>query len=449
MIDSLPIAAIERAEDIVTWMDRLLWIGDHRLPLVVSTLIGATLGLVGCFVVLRRMALLGDALSHAVLPGVVIAFLIINSAVGTLSGGAGVWGLFGGALLAGLITSLGINLVARHSRAKEDAAIGIVFTAMFGLGVILIGRLPKGTHFDLACFLFGEPLAIGRDDLITACIISPLVIGAIVLFYRPLKLLSFDPQMAAASGVPVLFVHYLLMGLLAATVVAALRSVGVIMSVAMLITPAAIAYQLTNRLVIMLVISAAAGAVSAAVGMVLAFLFNVPPGPAMVLVATGLFAMSMVLAPEYGLLAKALRRRRIRRHILEEDVLKSLTHLPPGADLPAIQGLVGRHVGHEQINATLAGLAADGLVLREAGRSTLSEAGRKRAEQLVRAHRLWETYLAEHNVPEDMLHEVAERLEHAHDLSEELADELGHPEVDPHGEPIPAPVAPGSQQSES
>lgn len=442
MIEYLPLAAIERAEDIVTWADRLLWIGDHRLPLVVSTLMGATLGLIGCFVVLRRMALLGDALSHAVLPGVVIAFLFINAAAGTLSGGAGVWGLFAGALLAGLLTSLGINLVARHSRVKEDTAIGIVFTAMFGLGVILISYLPQGTHFDLACFLFGEPLAIGQDDLVTAMIIAPLVIACVLLFYRPLKLLSFDPQMAAASGIPVLFIHYLLMGLLAATVVAALRSVGVIMSVAMLITPAAIAYQLTNRLGIMLAISAAAGALSASAGMVLAFLFNVPPGPAMVLVAAGLFAVTMAFAPEYGIIAKALRRRRIRRHILEEDVLKSLTHLPPGAELPAIQGMVGRHVGSEQINATLAGLAADGLVQREAGRNTLSDAGWQRAEQLVRAHRLWETYLAEHNVPGEMLHEVAERLEHAHDLAEEVADELGHPSVDPHGEPIPAPPEP-------
>ena len=109
--------------------------------------------------------------------------------------------LFAGALLAGLLTSLGINLVARHSRVKEDTAIGIVFTAMFGLGVILISYLPQGTHFDLACFLFGEPLAIGQDDLVTAMIIAPLVIACVLLFYRPLKLLSFDPQMAAASAV--------------------------------------------------------------------------------------------------------------------------------------------------------------------------------------------------------------------------------------------------------
>jgi manganese/iron transport system permease protein/iron/zinc/copper transport system permease protein len=433
-----PLLTIESAGEMAGLAERLaepfLY---QRVPLIVCTLVGVTLGLIGCFVVLRRMALIGDALSHAVLPGVVVAFLVINVTIGTLEGAAGIWGLFAGALLAGLFTSLGINLVARHSRVKEDTAIGIVFTAMFGIGVILIGLLPKGTHFDLKCFLFGEALAIREEDLVTTLIISPAVIGCIALFYRPLKLLSFDAQMAAASGVPVQLMHYLLMGLLTATVVSALRSVGVIMSVAMLITPAAIAYQLTNRLVVMLVLSAASGAVSALAGMVLAFALNWPPGPAMVLVATGLFALTMAFAPEYGLIAKALRRRKLRRHILEEDVLKSMTHLGPGADLAALHGLIGKHVPQSRITATLSDLSARGMLRREGDRATLSEAGQARAEQLVRSHRLWETYLAEHNVAGDMLHDVAERLEHAHDLADELADELGHPQVDPHGEPIP------------
>lgn len=440
MIPSVALAAIDSGANLTTLGERLLEpFLYHRVPLVVCTLVGITLGLIGCFVVLRRMALIGDALSHAVLPGVVIAFLLINATVGTLEGAAGVWGLFAGALLAGLFTAVGINLVARHSRAKEDTAIGIVFTAMFGVGVIFIGGLPAGTHFDLKCFLFGEPLAITTQDLVATLIVSPAVVGCIVLFYRPLKLLSFDPQMAAASGVPVQLMHYLLMGLLTATVVAALRSVGVIMSVAMLITPAAIAYQLTNRLVVMLILSAISGAVSALAGMVLAFALNWPPGPAMVLVATALFGATMAFAPEYGLIAKSVRRRRLGRHILEEDVLKSMTHLRPEADLAAIHGLVGLHVLERRLAATVATLTAQGLLQSAGGRVSLTPAGQERAEQLVRSHRLWETYLAEHNVPGEMLHDVAERLEHAHDLTEELASELGHPEIDPHGEPIPKP----------
>lgn len=411
----------------------------HQVPLAVSTLMGAILGLVGCFVVLRRMALLGDALSHAVLPGVAIAFLVISATVSTMSYAGVIWGLFAGALLAGLLTTFGINLVARFSRVKEDTAIGIVFTAMFAVGVILVSSFPRGTHFDLQCFLFGEPLAIQHADLVAGIVVSAVVVLLVVLFYHPLKLVSFDAEMAAASGVPVQFMHYLLMGLLSATIVTALQSVGVIMAIAMLITPAAVAYQLTNRLSVMLVLSAAAGAVSALIGMVMAFAFDVPPGPAMVVVATLIFLVAMALAPEYGFIARLLRRRRLYLHILEEDVLKSLQRLGGTAEPVAIRARIGLHATAREITAALRRLAAAGWVRPAGDAAELTATGRDRADMLVRSHRLWETYLAEHNVPEDRLHEVAERLEHAHDVAEDIARELGHPERDPHGEPIPAP----------
>lgn len=424
----------------ISWSERL---SDpflfHPVPLVVSAIIGATLGLVGCFVVLRRMALLGDALSHAVLPGVAVAFLIISAATGTLGAAAEVWGLFAGALLAGLLTTVGISLVTRHSRVKEDTAIGIVFTAMFAVGVALVSSFEKGTHFDLKCFLWGEPLAIRSEDLVASGIIGPLVLVLILVFYRPLKLVSFDPQMAAASGLPVAFLHYLLMGVLSATVVTALQSVGVIMSVAMLITPAAVAYQLTNRLSTMLVLAAVAGAFSSLAGMVLAFALNLPPGPAMVIVATLLFMMTMLLAPEYGVLAKALQRRRVRAHILSEDVLKSLARLPAGASVSDIRGIVGAHAREAQVRTALRNLQSRGLLHDAPEGASLTSSGAARAEQLVRSHRLWETYLAEHKVAPDLLHDVAEELEHAHELTEEIATELGHPDLDPHGEPIPRP----------
>ena len=157
-------------------------------PLLGSALIGAVLGVLGCFVVLRRMALIGDAISHAVLPGVVVAFLLVST---------GITGLFIGALVAGVLTAVGINFVSRLSRVKEDAAVGIVFTAMFALGVILISWLPAGTHFDLKCFLFGDPLAVRRTDLISIAIIVPIVLGTVFVLFRPLKLMSFDPVMAS------------------------------------------------------------------------------------------------------------------------------------------------------------------------------------------------------------------------------------------------------------
>lgn len=423
----------------IGWWDRVAFLFQHQHePLIVSMLMGATLGLVGCFVVLRRMALLGDAISHAVLPGVVIAFLIIGSFTRTVSGSAEMGGLFLGALLAGLLTTGGVNLITRHSRVKEDSAIGIAFTAMFAVGVILISSLPRGAHFDLQCFLFGEVLAIRREDVITALIIAPSVLLLVLLFYQPLKLMSFDPQMAAASGLPTQFLHYLLMGVLSAVIVAALQSVGVIMSVAMLITPAAIAYQLTNRFWIMLTLSALAGMISSILGMILAFGWNWPPGPTMVVVATVLFLGTMAFAPEYGQVARFIRRRRVRAHILREDVLKELAKAE-SADVPTLSARVGLASTDQEIEATLRALTAAQLVEREGTIARLTPAGHQHAERLVRSHRLWETYLAEHNVPHERIHEVAEELEHAYDVAEEVAHELGHPEVDPHGERIPAP----------
>lgn len=423
----------QTAADLVTWQERLTSpFVHHYVQLICSVLVGAVLGLLGCFVVLRRMALIGDAISHAVLPGVVIAFLLV---------GTGISGLFTGALLAGVLTAVGINLVTRYSRIKEDAAIGMVFTAMFALGVILISALPSGTHFDLKCFLFGDPLAVRNEDLAMILLIAPIVLGVIVLLFHPLKLLCFDATLAQTLGFNTTALHYLLMILLSATVVAALRSVGVIMAVAMLITPAAVAYQVTNRLAPMLAISAGVGALSAGLGMFLAFMADWPPGPAMVLVAAAQFGLAMFFAPERGLLVVWQRRRRIRSHILEEDVLKALVrHEESPALAPADLGAALPAAKESRLSGAVAGLCRAGQVTMRGGRAELTEPGRRRALELLRAHRLWETYLAAQDVADPLLHETAERLEHAHDLADQLADSLGDPDHDPHGHPIPRPA---------
>jgi ABC-type Mn2+/Zn2+ transport system permease subunit/Mn-dependent DtxR family transcriptional regulator len=418
------------ANEIISWNERL-WIPFqyHRLQMLCTVLIGIVLGVLGCFVVLRRMALIGDAISHAVLPGVVVAFLLV---------GTGVFGMFVGALVAGVLTAIGINLLTRYSRSKEDSAIGIMFTAMFALGIILISRLPSGTHFDMKCFLFGDPLAVQQDDLVSILIIAPIVLGVVWFLFHPLKLMSFDPVMAATLGFNTTALHYLLMILLSGTIVAALRSVGVIMAIAMLITPAAVAYQLTNRLRTMLLLSAAAGGLSAFAGMFAAFQVNAPPGPVMVLIATIFFALAMTLGPERGLLVAWKRRRRIREHILEEDVLKMLArHEEAPARVPADPSAGLAPIAASVVARAVARLDRQGLLSSEGGRPTLTDLGRRRARELVRAHRLWETYLAEHHEALPLVHADAERLEHAHDLAEKLADSLGNPATDPQGRPIP------------
>lgn len=403
-----------------------------RVETLCSMLVGVTCGVLGCYVVLRRMALIGDALSHAVLPGVVIAFVITRS--------AGIAGLLVGALLAGLLTAVLINLVSRYSRTKEDSSIGIVFTALFAVGIILHSSLPRLAHFDLECFLFGNPLAVERSDLILMGFVCPVVLLTIALLYHPLRLASFDPVVAASMGVPVMGLHYLLMGMLSATVVAGLKTTGVVLVVALIITPASAAYLLSNRLWVMMLLAGFFGALSAVAGMMLSFATNWPSGATMVVFATLIFVVAMLFSPSQGVVTSAIRRFRIRRHVESEDVLKGLFHASGKSGewcgLEDVAAAARMRTGH--VLRVAKQMAREGLVKIMPDKVALTPAGMNRAVEMVRAHRLWESYLSEEaNVAPEDVHEEAERLEHVHELADEVDQTLGHPQLDPHGEVIP------------
>ena len=399
---------------------------------VCSILVGVTCGVIGCYVVLRRMAMIGDALSHAVLPGVVLAFIITSS--------TGIVGLLSGALIAGLVTAVLINVVSRFSRTKEDSSIGIVFTALFALGIIMISALPRGTHFDLQCFLFGDPLAVGESDLLLMAVVCPSVLLIVTLLYHPLKLASFDPIVAAAMGIPVVALHYLLMGMLSATVVAGLKTTGVVLVVALIITPASSAYLLSNRLWKMMLLAGVFGGLSALAGMTLSFVTNWPSGATMVMFASAIFGLVMLASPSQGVVIKMLRRWRIRRRVESEDVLKAVYRNTEADDT-----WCGIHRVAEVTHLTAGNVASianelvrGGLLQRSQTALQLTATGRSRAIQLVRAHRLWESYLTERaNVPPTEVHAQAEELEHVPGLVDEVDDNLGHPRLDPHGEVIP------------
>ena len=405
---------------------------------VCSMLVGITCGVLGCYVVLRRMALIGDALSHAVLPGVVIAFLITHD--------TGIFGLLAGALFAGVLTAVLVGAVSRLSRTKEDSSIGIVFTALFAIGIILVSALPRGLHFDLSCFLFGDPLAVDTADLLLMTAICPLVLGIVFLLYHPLRASSFDPVVAAAMGIPVVALHYLLMGMLSATVVAGLKTTGVILVVALIITPASSAYLLTNRLGTMMVLSAVFGGFSAVAGMTLSFATNWPSGATMVVFAAAIFTLVLLLSPTEGLVTKWLQRHRIRRHIQGEDILKTLYRFvtrnaqPDQISFPIDQIYPFARVNRRQGNRIVSQLENEGLLFRAGDGIGLTEEGTHRAVEMVRSHRLWESYLSKHaGVSAAEVHEQAEELEHVHELADEIDRDLGHPEHDPHGEEIPRP----------
>ncbi|MEK4791659.1 metal ABC transporter permease [Bacillus sp. FSL K6-2971] len=271
--------------------------------LFTSVMVGIICGVIGCFIILRGMALMGDAISHAVLPGVAISYMLgIN--------------FFFGAVLTGVLTAIGIGYVSQNSRIKNDSAIGIVFTAFFSIGIILITFLKSSS--DLYHILFGNVLAFRSSDMWITLGIGIFILLAVIVFYKELLISSFDPVISSVYGLPNRMIHYFLMTLLTLVTVASLQTVGIILVVAMLITPAATAYLLTDRLWIMIYLSAFFGAVSAVVGLGLSFTYNLSSGASIVLVATILFGSAFILSPKQGILWRSLRSKRKRTQLKKE-----------------------------------------------------------------------------------------------------------------------------------
>ena len=251
--------------------------------LITALVIGAISGVVGCFIILRGMSLMGDAISHAVLPGVALSYIFgIN--------------FFIGAIVFGVIASVMITYIKGNSIIKGDTAIGITFSSFLALGVILIGVANSST--DLFHILFGNILAVQDSDKWVTIAVSAVVLAFVVLFFKELLLTSFDPVMAQAMGINVSFFHYLLMVLLTLVSVTAMQSVGTILIVAMLITPAATAYLYATSLKIMLMLSATIGACSSVIGLFIGYSFNVAAGSSIVLTAAAFFVISFFISPK-------------------------------------------------------------------------------------------------------------------------------------------------------
>ena len=264
--------------------------------LLTSVLVGAICGLLSCYVVLKRWSLLGDAISHAVLPGVAIAYLLG-------------WPFFIGAFITGALTSLGIGAIERHTRIKSDAAMGLMFTGAFALGIVIISKIATSTH--LMHILFGNVLGVQPTNMLLTLAASVITLLVIWLAYRPLMLYTFDPQQAQALGFNTSIVHYGLILLLTLTIVASLETVGIILVVAMLITPGATAHMLTDRFATMLWLSVAVGVSSAVLGLWLSVVLDVASGGSIVMVATGMFFMALLFSPRHGVIMRQWRRWRM------------------------------------------------------------------------------------------------------------------------------------------
>jgi ABC-type Mn2+/Zn2+ transport system permease subunit len=261
--------------------------------LLASLMVGVLCAVIGCYVVLRSMAFLGDALAHSILPGVAVAYLLRGS-------------LVLGALVAAVLVAVGIGVFSRRGALKEDTAIGILFAAALALGVAMISTMRTYAQ-DLTHILFGNVLGVADTDLWLTAILGALVLAAVVLFYKEFLVVSFDPVMAATLRLPAELLRTGLLVLLALTIVVSLQTVGVGLVVAMLVTPAATAYLLARRLPIMMMVAATIGAFSSVTGLYLSFYANVASGAAIVLVATALFIAAYLFAPRRGVVWQRLR----------------------------------------------------------------------------------------------------------------------------------------------
>ena len=272
--------------------------------LIAVVMVGIVCGVVGTYVVLRGMAFFGDALAHAVLPGVAVGYLVSGGTRGPV-----IWWALGTAVLV----AIGIGAIGKGTQLKEDTAIGIIFAGMFALGIALISSM-RSYAVDLAHFLFGDVLGVSQMDLLLTGALGGLVVLIVLAFYKEFLVLSFDPVLAVTLRLPSTVLHYLLLVLIAVAIVVSLQTVGVALMVAMLVTPAATAYLLTERLPRMMALAAFIGALSGVTGLYLSFYISIASGAAIVLVCTGFFLLALLLAPARGLLWRWLtREERVRQ----------------------------------------------------------------------------------------------------------------------------------------
>jgi ABC-type Mn2+/Zn2+ transport system permease subunit len=252
--------------------------------LIGAILVGTLCAVVGTYVVLRGMAFFGDALAHAILPGVAIGYLV---------GGGARQPLFWWAMLAAIISALGIGAIGKSVKLREDTAIGIIFAGMFALGIALISTVENYT-IDLSHFLFGDVLGISASDLVRIALFGGFIILLVIIFYKEFLVISFDPILATTLRMPVKGLDYLLMVLIAMTIVVSLQTVGIALMVAMLITPAATAYLLTRRLPIMMITASIIASISGVIGLYLSYYINIASGAAIVLSATMIFLIVFI-----------------------------------------------------------------------------------------------------------------------------------------------------------
>ena len=419
---------------------RVALLGDYNSRVVVlgTSLLGAAAGLVGSFTLLRKRALLGDALSHATLPGIGIAFLVSVALGGD---GKSLPMLLLGATVSGLLGVGAILLIRQSPKLKEDAALGIVLSVFFGAGLAILGviqQMESGHAAGLEAFIYGKTASMTAADARLIGWAGLLCLVASVVLFKELSLLCFDEQYARARGLPVLLLDAVLMALVVTVSIVGLQAVGLVLVIALLVIPAAAARFWTERIRPMTVVAAGIGAVGGFVGAaVSAVVPNLPSGATIVLVSSTLFAASMCFGTERGLLVRWRRRQGVHQSIDRQHLLRDLyetledrglaDRAESGAGAEAIATFATirerRFWSESRLRRLVSRLGRQGVVLVNGESIRLTATGFDEAKRLVHQHRLWELYLITHaDVAPSRVDQDADDIEHV--LEPEVVAEL-------------------------
>lgn len=418
---------------------------DLTDPNVLSVVVGSVLltassAVVGTFTLLKKKALVGDAVAHAVLPGICLAFL--------LSGEKNPLVLIVGAFATGWVSLVVIDWITARSKIKEDTAIALVLSVSFGLGILLLTHIQhsgNAAQTGLESFLFGKAAALVGQDLMIFGVVAVVLLLTVALFFKELHLIAFDESYAQTIGMPVRGLNLLLTSLTVLAVVTGIQAVGVVLMAAMLITPAAAARFWTDRVLVMTLLAGAMGAFSGFAGAFVSYTApNMPTGPWIVVVISVMALLSFFIAPKKGIISRMLTQRNQQRVLLEENILKELYHLEDQAPKPCLhtqEELVRRrHFPARQLKSALNRLVRKGLIQSQGPQFHLSPEGYKRGRRLVKVHRLWELYLSRYlQIAPDHVHEDAETIEHVMtpEIEARLEKMMDYPDEDPHNSQIP------------
>jgi manganese/zinc/iron transport system permease protein len=413
-----------------------------RLVTAGTILLGVSAAIVGTFTFLRKRALVGDAIAHAILPGVCLSFMITGEKHPAY--------LLVGAVLAGWLSLLVMDYLSSRTKLSTDTAIGAVLSVFFGAGILLLTSIQhsgSANQAGLDQFLFGKAAAMTRQDIWVFSGVAVVLLGLVLAFFRSFKLISFDPAFAKSIGLPVRRLEFLLSTITVLAVATGIQAVGVVLMAALLITPAAAARFWTDRIQVMVVLAAAFGLLSGLFGSWISYTApSMPTGPWIVVLLSLIAVVSIVVAPERGIWARLRLQRGNARKIRQENILKAFYGIGEAADAPVATVTIDalrqqRPFEDSALQLGLQELVKKGLLHNyKPGDYALTTTGLRESRRVVRLHRLWELYLTERmNYAADHVHNTAEAIEHVitPEVEAALLRELDHPILDPHDAVIP------------